>query len=179
MKHVSIIIFSFLCFSTILSAQKTQMTVKKPDTVKVQTLNVKPENSYVRSPAPLPDLRLSALSFTLVNTQVINGVTQHTFQINYTVSNDGTQSVAANAVFLQGYISYSGTTPKTSAGCGSVMTTLQGEMINAGATRTGWFRCTASFDRNNPPLYRLFIDSDNSVKESNEENNSAQMTIIF
>ncbi len=176
MKQIYAFIFFSLSFSIIASAQKTPVTTKKADPSTIQTLKVKPENSYVK---PSPDLRLTAVSFSLVNTQIVNGVTTHTFQINYTVKNEGNMAVAANTVFLQGWITYTTPSPRTTAGCGAVITTLAGQMINPGATIANSFRCTASFDKNNPPIYKLVIDSDNLVKESNEDNNMAQTTILF
>ena len=183
MKKIIILLNCMLCLSSILQAQisgtRSYTVTKKIDTAKIQTLRVNPENTYVKPLTPLPDLKLSTLGFSLVSTQIVDGVAKHTFQINYTVKNEGNLSVAANTVFLQGYISFTGANPRTIAGCGTVVRSLAGEMINAGDSYSGFYRCTAPFDRNNPPLYKLYLDSDNIVKESNEENNFAQMTILF
>ena len=175
MKKIFSFTILFMMLTVIATAQKTQL-VKKADTAKVQTLKVTPENTYVK---PLPDLRLTALSFSLVSSQVVDGVTTYTFQINYTVKNDGTLAVAANSVFLQGYIHYGGSAPRTAPGCGSGIPAPKGEMINPGAERSASFRCTAPLDRNNPPQYTLNVDSDNLIKESNKGNNSVKTTILF
>jgi len=176
MKQILAFIFFFFSISIIATAQKTPVTTKKADPSTVQTLKVKPENSYVK---PSPDLRLTAVSFSLVSTQVVDGVTTHTFQINFTVKNEGNLAVAANTVYLQGWITYTGASPRTIAGGGRVVTSIAGQMINPGEARSESFRTTAAFDKNNPPIYKLVIDSDNLVKESNEENNMAQTTILF
>ena len=172
------------CLSCSIYAQITNpklspITTKTTDTIKRETIKTEPENTYVKPPAALPDLKLSTLSFSFVGSQVVEGVTKHTFQINYTVKNEGTLTVAANTVYLQGYIRFTGTNPRTVPACGSVITSLSSQMIPAGASYSGWFRCTAAFDKNNPPLYLLDLDPGNSVKELNEQNNSAQMTILF
>jgi hypothetical protein len=173
MKKITLIVLAIACMSTTVSAQKTTVT-KKVDASNTQTLKTTPENTLIKK---LPDLRVSALSFSHVSTAMVNGAATHTFQINYTVVNDGNLAVAANTVVLQGFIHR--TNLPTTGGCGSVVSTQSTEMINPGASRSGFFRCTAPFDKNNPPLYRLWIDSDNILKESNKENNMAQMTIIF
>ena len=175
MKQSLLFIYFIFASSVIASAQKTAL-VKKADTTKVQTLKVAPENTYVK---PLPDLRLTAVSFSLVSSTVTDGVTTYTFQINYTVKNDGNLAVAANSVYLQGWIHYGGSAPRTTAGCGSAIPAFRTEMINPGAERSASFRCTAAFDRNNPPQYTLSIDRDNLLKESNEDNNSVRTSILF
>jgi hypothetical protein len=180
----SILFAALLLSLTSLQAQISNpklsvKTTRTTDTVKQVGIKVNAPNTYVKPPAPLPDLRLSTLGFSFVNSQVVDGVTMHTFQINYTVKNEGTLAIAANSVHLQGYASFGGTNPRTVPACGSTLTTLAWQMIPAGATFSGWFRCTMAFDKNNPPLYKLYVDPDNTVKEISEDNNGAQMTILF
>ena len=175
MKKIFLFILFAAFISTAVSAQITRATTTtKTDTSKMQTLKTTAPNTYVK---PQADLRITALTFTHVKTELVNGVATHTFQINYSVKNEGNLAVSAGNVLLQGFIHH--TPPPTTGGCGRVVGERNGDMINPGATISGWFRCTSAFDRNNPPVYRLWIDSEHLVKESNEDNNMAQSTLIF
>lgn len=162
----------------ITNPRLTVKSTKIKDTVKVETLKIKPENTYVKKPS-LPDLKLTAMNITLVRSELVEGVMKHTIQINYTVKNEGTVDIAANKVFTQGFIFLPGPNQRTIPGCGSVMSTLTWDNVPVGGSFSGSFRCTAAFDKSNPPLYRLHIDPDGLVKELNEENNMGQMTILF
>ena len=171
MKKIALFIMAAAFISTAVSAQITRATTKRTDSV--QTLKTKPENIYVK---PQADLRFSTLSFSNVSTKMVDGVATHTFEIHYTIKNDGNLAVNANTVTLQGFIFR--TNLPTTGGCGRVASTT-GEMINPGGSLSGWFRCTLAFDKNNPPLYRLWVDSEHRLNESNEDNNMAQATLIF
>ena len=177
MKQIALFILLVAGLSTSVEAQITRVTKTKTDSATVQTLKPKPENVYVKPPAPQADLRVSALTFSHVSTSVVDGVPTHTFQINYTITNDGNLAVDPRTVFIQGFIHR--TNAPTSGACGRVLGVLPNETINPGGTLSGFFRCTAAFDRNNPPLYRLWVDYSHAHKESNEDNNMAQSTLIF
>ena len=175
MKKISLFFLVAAFASTSVSAQITRATTTtKTDTSKMQTLKTTAPNTYVK---PQADLRITALTFTHVKTELVNGVATHTFAINYSVKNEGNLAVAVSSIGLQGFIHR--TNQPTTGACGRVLGDRTGDMINPGATISGWFRCTSAFDRNNPPLYRLWVDSENSLKESNEDNNMAQSTLIF
>ena len=175
MKKILLVSFLAACVTTSISAQitRTTTTTTKTDSLKMETLKTAPENTIVKRQA---DLRITALSFAHVSTTLVNGVTTHTYEIRYTIKNDGNLAVPANSVLLQGFIFRTG--QPTAGACGRVASTL-GETINPGATMSGTFRCTHAFDKNNPPTYRLIVDYDNNFKESNEDNNMVQSTLIF
>lgn len=135
--------------------------------------------SGTTSPAQLPDMKITSFNVRYVSSQVINGIMKHTLEISYTVKNEGTVSLPASSVALQGWIGYETAYPKIILGCGQALSTIASEILNPGASYTGSFMCTAQFDKNNHPIYTLYLDETNTVKELNEQNNTAQMTILF
>ena len=170
------VLTSCLCaFAQLDSTKQKTITKEVPKTI------IPPSQKYVKTTpeTPLPDLTVVSPNAQYINSQVINGITKHLVTITYTIKNDGIGSIAANKVNWQGWISYDTNNPKMIAGGGADISTSPTAVINPGATWQGSFRVTIEFDKTSHPLYTLYLDNFNDVKESNEVNNIAQKAITF
>lgn len=173
-----------LCLNAYSQLDNTKRKISTKETPKTLVID---NQKYIKGqkgentapPAQLPDLKIVSFNVNYLSTQVVDGVTKHTVEISYTIKNEGMLSLPANTVDLQGWIGYDPSYPKVTAAGGRVLSPIATEVINPGATYQGSFRSTAAFDKNNHPVYTLFLDDANRVKELNEQNNSAQMTILF
>ena len=123
----------------------------------------------------LAELRIVSFDVKYLSSQT----TSHTIEITYTIKNDGNLAVSAASVKMQGYISYDASKPNLMAACGGGFGALASDMINPGATYTGSFRCTLVFEKTWKPVYTLEVDYGNKVKEADEQNNTAQKTILY
>jgi hypothetical protein len=179
MKQISffiILVLAVLHTNAQLDSAKRKIVAKeKPSTLVTDN----PRYIKAQPMAQLPDLAFSAFNVSNVSNQVVGGVTKYTLEISYTVKNMGNVAVAEDKILLQGFIGYPQNFPGTTAGCGRVLSASATDIIKPGETRQDSFRCTVSLDRNNHPFYTLQLDYENGVKELNEQNNSAQMTILF
>lgn len=179
MKHTFLFALLFaLCLWSFAQFDSTKQKIVMKETPK--TL-LPASQKYVKTipEAQLPDLTVVSLNAQYINTQVVNGVTKHLVTITYTIKNEGTGSVAANKVNWQGWISYDTNNPKMIAGGGADITTSPTAVINPGTTWQGSFRVTIEFDKTRHPVYTLYLDNFNNVKESNEVNNIIQKAITF
>jgi hypothetical protein len=146
-----------------------------------KTLSIE-NQKYVPPPLglQLPDLTIVSFDARFLGTQLIDGVTKNQIEVTYKIKNEGTASIAANKIGWQGWVSYVSSNPKMIPGGGAAITaTAATDVIEAGATRQGSFRVSVAFDKNNHPLYTMYLDDLNMVNESNEQNNIAQMAITF
>jgi hypothetical protein len=164
-------LYSFAQYDSI---KQKIVTKEAPKTLAApnQTLKATPEEK-------LPDLTIVSLNVQYNNDQVVNGETRHLITISYTIKNEGTGSVLANKVAWQGYITYDTNNPQMMAAGGTQVSNSPTAVINPGATFQGSFRVTIDFDKSRHPLYTLYLDNYNDVKESNEVNNIAQKAITF
>jgi len=157
-------------------------STKRKITAKETSKTLLPVNQkYVKPPAEaqLPDLTIVSFNAQYISTQVVDGVTKHLVTITYTIKNEGTASIAANKVSWQGWISYDTNNPQMIAGGGRDVSASPTAVIDPGATVQGSFRVTIQFDKNRHPLYTMYLDKLNTVKELNEVNNIAQKAITF
>lgn len=176
-----IFLFSLVLASCLCSFAQLDSTKKKAIKKEAPKTLVPVSQKYVRTnpEAQLPDLTVVSLNAQYINSQVMNGVEKHLVTITYTIKNEGTGSVAANKVSWQGWISYDTNNPKMIAGGGRDVSNSPTDVINPGATVQGSFRVTIEFDKTRHPLYTLYLDNFNAVKESNEVNNIIQKAITF
>jgi len=130
-------------------------------------------------PVLMPDLIIVSFDAHYSGTQLVGGVTQNVVQITYTIKNDGNGSVPANLVGWQGWIGYDSGNPKLIAAGGSAISASSTDVLNTGESRQRSFRVTVPFDKNNHPLYTMYIDDLHMVAESNEQNNVMQKAISF
>ncbi len=182
-----------LCLSYILQAQISgtrYKVIKKSDTTKVQTLKTAPPNTYTPQPptppvqitdmnALLPDIKIVSFKINYLNSQEVNGELKHTYEIAYLLKNEGNISVSADSIGVQGFISYQMPFPTTSTACGALINSFPGLILNPGATHRGSYKCTSKIDKSNNPVYILYVDYNNIVRELNEQNNKEQMPITF
>lgn len=171
MKSVQLFIVLFLFANISLAQVKTVKPASIPRDKQISPR----EKLQVKSPAPesLPDLRIVALSVTYTGDQTIGGETRRKLEISYTIKNEGTIAVNPTAFSVQGFLS------NGLPGCGGGLNLPAGNLLEPGATASGNFTCSAKLDKTGAPVYTLQADYGNRIKESNEQNNSAQQTIIF
>jgi hypothetical protein len=174
--------FLFMVVFALCHCSFAQLDIKQKTSKKeVPKTLVPASQKYVKtSPeTQLPDLTIVSLNAQYINSQVVSGVEKHLVTITYAIKNEGSVSVAANKVSWQGWISYDTNNPKMIAGGGRDVSNSPTDVINPGATVQGSFRVTVEFDKTRHPLYTVFLDNFNEVKESNEVNNIAQKAITF
>lgn len=190
-------IFLFICLfylASLLNAQITGATryplTKKTDPSKTQTLQLNQTNTYIPKPptqptqvidmnAALPDIKLVSFKINYLGSQDANGEIIYNYEINYVLKNEGNISVAADSIGVQGYLSYQTPVPTTISACGALINRVPGLILTPGYTHRGYYRCSSKIDRNNNPVYMLYVDNNNTVKELNEQNNMAQLPITF
>ncbi len=155
-------------------------TVNRPGKLKEAVLRpIKNAPVKNTAPAQFPDLVIVSFDANYLGPQVVDGVTKNLVQITYTIKNEGTAGVMANLVGWQGWVGYDSGNPKLIPGGGSAISVSPTDVINPGETRQRSFRVTVAFDKNNHPLYTMYLDDLNTVKESNEQNNIMQKAILF
>jgi hypothetical protein len=133
-------------------------------------------------PQKLPDLKVISISIAkLSSSQVVAGLTNYAFEVSYTIKNEGNIAIDARSVDIGGTIDYeNATVARPIGGCGGSLTTLSGEIINPGATYGGSYRCSdVSLENSRRYIYSFKVDQNNRVTELNEQNNTAQITILF
>ena len=138
MKHITIFMLSLAICRTANS--QTDKTIQKTKSVPVNTkqrpltLQQQGENNM---PVPkLPDLRITSINVKMYNSQSADS-SKKFLEISYTIKNDGKVSIALNTIFLEGVIKNDGVKPGSYPGCGSVATTLNGNILNAGEEYRG------------------------------------------
>lgn len=174
-------LFILVLASCLCSFAQYDGTKQKISTKETPKTLLPVNRKYVKAPgeAQLPDLTIVSFNAQYISTQVVDGVTKHLVTITYSIKNEGTASVAENKVSWQGWISYDTNNPQMIAGGGRDVSNSPTAVINPGATVQGSFRVTIPFDKNRHPLYTMYLDKLNTVKESNEVNNIAQKAITF
>lgn len=172
MKHVfSIIIIFTICIYA--NAQTT--TVIKSKTLPATTTQkpVTLQQSEKNIPVPkLPDLRITSINVKMFNSQSADS-SKRFLEISYTIKNDGTVSIALNSIFMDGV------QPGSYPGCGTVATTLSGVTLKAGEEYSGSYRCYSKAGVDQCKFYTLSIDSQNTIKEIAENNNTATTSILI
>jgi hypothetical protein len=130
----------------------------------------------------LPDLKIVSINISKISSSPdAVGLTKYVFEVSYTVKNEGNIAVEAKTVDVSGTIDYeNATVARPIAGCGSGLPSLSGEMINPGATYDGSYRCYGvSLENSQHYIYTLKVDRSEKVAELNEQNNTAQISILF
>ena len=180
MKHIIPLILVLIAFNANSQADTLNKGTSVPSKTLPATITQKP--IALQQPAgknttipKLAELRIVSFDVKYLNSQT----TSHTIEISYTIKNDGNLPVSAASVTMQGYISYDASKPNLMAACGGGFGALASEMINPGATHSGSFRCTLVFEKTWKPVYTLEVDYGNKIKEADEQNNTAQKTILY
>ncbi|MBC7848283.1 MAG: hypothetical protein H7Y31_01040 [Chitinophagaceae bacterium] len=190
MKHFLCTIVAFIFLAPVLLAQRTPVTKKTIDTTKAQTIKLSPPNTAVRRTATpatsaidanalLPDIKLVSFTIKYVSSQEMNGELRHSYEIAYLLKNEGNVAVSADSIGMQGFISYQTPVAATSPACGALINQTSGLILAPGATHKGLYRCTSPVDKLNNPVYILYVDYPNLVRELNEQNNKLQLPITF
>jgi len=180
MKKILFILVLTVSLNTLIIAQ-----TKTPVGSKYQNSSV----SLTPSPGAkaalaqkLPDLKIVSINIAkLSSSPDAVGLTKYAFEVSYTIKNEGNVAIDARTVDIGGTIDYeNATVARPIGGGGQVLTTLSGEMINPGATYGGSYRCyNVSLENSRRYIYTIKADQNNSVIELNEQNNSAQISILF
>lgn len=181
MKNIVIIFILTIAVNTLIQAQtKTPVSSKYQ---KNTSVSLTPSPVAKAAPAQkLPDLKIVSISIAkLSSSPEAAGLTKYVFEVSYTIKNEGNIAIDARLVDVGGSIDYeNAAVARPIAGCGSGLTTLSGEMINPGATYGGSYRCyNVSLENSQHYIYLLKVDGSNKVAELNEQNNSAQISILF
>lgn len=169
-----------LCsFAQLDTLKKKQTPLTKKQVLKEKFTPQTPAVKETPAPEKLPDLRFTDLVVRHTGSRIVNGVEENTFALNFTVKNEGTASVEISKISVQGYVGYDPNWPKNIHACGLGMTS--GGMLAPGSSISGSLgACTIrSLIRNNNAFYTLYLDYNNYIKESNEQNNSAKTTLYF
>lgn len=149
-----------------------QATIINPNTSKLATQRT------LTPPPQLPDLRITAISVTYKGDKMYDGVMKQVYEVNYTIKNEGTVAIRSGSVGVQGYFSNDPNYPMAVAGCGSGVQLPPNQMLNPGDSGSGFITCTLAFARTPQTVYTLFVDANNYVKEINEQNNKAQVSVL-
>jgi subtilase family serine protease len=173
-----------LCLNAKSQIDSTKRKIITKETPKTLTIDnqryIKGQKGATSTPPVLmPDLTIVSFDAHYLGTQLVDGVTKNLVQITYTIKNEGNASVPANMVGWQGWITYDSGNPKLIPGGGAAVSASATDVINPGDTRQRSFRVTVPFDKSNHPLYTMYLDDLNTVKESNEQNNVMQKAISF
>lgn len=177
------ILFAALFFAMAQQALAQTDTLKKTTTrtsSRPVTL-VNPNQQLLKkqnAQAPLPDMRITAITVTYKGEQTFGGEVKQVYEINYTVKNEGTLAIRAGSVSVQGYFSNDPNYPLAVPGCGSGVALPPNQMLNPGESGSGFINCTIKFTKSAQTLYTLLIDPGNYVKELDESNNKAQVSIL-
>ena len=186
MKYIIFFSVSFALYlnaqSQIDSTKRKIITKETPKTLTIDNQRYskgwKGETSA--PPVLMPDLIIVSFDAHYLSTQVVDGVTKNLVEITYIIKNEGTASVLSNKVGWQGWIGYDSGNPKQIPAGGSAISAPSAtDLINPGDIRQRSFRVTVPFDKNNHPLYTMYLDDLNMVKELNEQNNVMQKAISF
>jgi len=181
MKKILFILVLTIIVNTLVQAQtKTPVSSKYQ---KNTSVSLTPSPVAKAAPAQkLPDLKIVSISLAkLRGSPGTVGLTSYAFEVSYTIKNEGNVAVDASLVDVGGSIDYeNATVARPIAGSGSGLTTLSGNMINPGATYGGSYRCyNVSLKNSQHYNYLLKVDGSEKVAELNEQNNSAQISILF
>ncbi|MEO6541213.1 MAG: CARDB domain-containing protein, partial [Ferruginibacter sp.] len=158
---------------------QTETTIQKTKAVPVNTTQkpVTLQQQGVKNMAVprLPDLRITSLNVA----QISNTSGGKYLEISYTVKNEGTAAIDLSKIDLSGRIKISPTSIREDAGCGSVITTISGTLLNPGEARSGSYRCSIVLDFSVYKYYVLSVSTPDTVKELDVTNNSATTTILI
>jgi hypothetical protein len=177
-KILFIIVLPFLV-NTLIQAQ-TPISSKSQRTGSIPLTPSPTAKSYQAQ--TLPDLKVISISIAkLSSSQLAAGLTNYAFEVSYTVKNEGNIAIDARSVVIGGTIDYeNATVTRPIGGCGGSLTTLSGNLINPGATYGGSYRChNVSLENSRRYIYSIKVDQNNRVTELNEQNNTAQISILF
>jgi hypothetical protein len=160
-KNISLLFTSLVITGGLFS----QTITSKPDTI-IKTLSSTAINRVVTSPSVLPDL------FTTINAIEKSG---NFYTIKFTTKNQGGGSVDISKVAMQGNV-YTNTGSFIIAG--GFRTLGSSGTLAAGQSVQGYITCTLNsvlYDNENY-YYRITTDNQQAVTESNETNNTAELT---
>ncbi|MDF2380890.1 hypothetical protein JMG10_05425 [Nostoc ellipsosporum NOK] len=171
MKKFQLFILCTLAVSTAIAQTKT---VKPSVNQANRQINNK-ERLQANTPPTeaLPDLRIVSLTVKYEGDETAGSEVRRKLSISYTIRNEGTAAADPGAFSTQGFLS------NGMPGCGGGVNMPGGKKLEPGAEASGNFSCSAKLDKTGAPVYTLKVDYGNRVKESNEQNNSAQQTIVF
>lgn len=180
MKNITIFILSLsIC---IHANSQTETTIQKTKTATVNTTQ-KPLTLQQQGEKNIPVPKLPDLRFTTVNVKMFNSQSAENkfLEISYTIKNDGYISIALNTLFVEGVIRNDGGQPGPGsyAGCGAMATALTSIKLNAGEEYSGSYRCYIKLGVAQCKSYTVVIDSQNAIKEIDENNNVATTTILI
>lgn len=179
MKKILFIIVFTLSVITLIRAQ-TPVSSKYQKTGSIPLSSSPTAKSFQAQ--KLADLKVVSISIAkLSSKQVAAGLTSYDFEVSYTVKNEGNIAIDARSVDIGGTIDYeNATVARPIGGGGGMLTTLSGEIINPGATYGGSYRCyNVSLENSRRYLYSIKVDQNERVAELNEQNNTAQISILF
>jgi hypothetical protein len=181
MSKILFILVLTVIVNTLIQAQtKTPVSSKYPNNSSISL--TPPPAAKAVPPQQLPDLKIVSINIAkLSSSPDAVGMTKYVFEVSYTIKNEGNNAIDARLVDVSGSIDYeNATVARPIAGCGGVLTTLSGNMINPGATYGGSYRCYGvSLENSQKYIYALKVDGSEKVAELNEQNNSAQISILF
>ena len=123
----------------------------------------------------LPDLRITSVNVKQISTPSGGKY----LEISYTVKNDGNAPVDLSKINMSGRIKIATTSIREDGGCGSVITTISGTLLNPGGVHSDSYRCYVVLDFTVYKYYVLSTGTDVTVKELDVTNNSATTTILI
>ncbi len=179
MKKILFIIVLTLSVNTLIQAQ-TPVSSKYQRTGSIPLTPSPTAKAYQIQ--KLPDLKVVSISIAkLRSSQEVTGLTSYDFEVTYTIKNEGNIAIDARSVDIGGTIDYeNATVTRPIGGCGCSLTSLSGEIINPGATYGGSYRChNVSLENSRRYIYSIKVDQNGRVTEINEQNNIAQISILF
>lgn len=169
-----------LCsFGQLDTLKKKQTPLTKKQVLKEKFTPQAPAVKETPVPEKLPDLRFTDLVVRHTGSRIVNGVEQNTFNISFTVINEGTAPADRSKIIVQGYIGYDPNWPQTIPACGLTLGT--NGILSPGSSASGVLGACilGPLNRNNNPFYTIYVDHFNNIKESNEQNNSAKKSLLF
>jgi len=158
MKRLSLLPVLLAAITTLKAQQPTAVKPANLERIKMQA-------------EKLPDLQLRTIKATYTQGQGL--------LIEYEVANIGTAAVNMNSVNLDGsiFLMYD-----ERPGGGTILTqVVANNMLEPGQAKAGTMRITTTLDKTKASAYsyKLVIDRDNAIKESNKNNNAAAILIKF
>ena len=175
----------------------SQTDSSKKQTVKMQLthtsttnnpdkLGLQPKNSAT---AQLPDLKFTGFNVTATAPYMVNGETNYTLNVSYTIKNEGVVQVSAADIIIQGFLTNENWIKQTqdprftgmfTAAGGSPLSTLPGEALAPGASRNISYSITNKALAKDPkPVLLLIINYARGPQEITRDNNNAYMTILL
>ncbi|MFT3933701.1 MAG: CARDB domain-containing protein [Chitinophagaceae bacterium] len=159
-----------------LGKKNPQLDVNTP--AKKNTVVLQQSNINNASAGLAPDLTITALNVRYTGSVMVNGQSKNVIQISCTVKNIGTTAISARDAGLDGKVSTDPSNTGGIAGCGTVLSSIASDMINAGASFTKVYTCTLAYDKSAKAYYNITVSTSPNITELNKQNNTAQITIL-